>query len=63
MRHVAGYALRTLHLHQLYAVVNEDNEPSLQLFTSLGFERKMVLEDWLFDGKTYHDAVVMQYFL
>ena len=62
IRQIMEYALRTLHLHQLYAVVREDNMPSLNLFSSLGFKSKMVLEDWLFDGKDYHNAVVMQFF-
>lgn len=63
IRQIIEYALRTLHLHQLYAVVREDNMPSLNLFSSLGFKSKMVLDDWLFDGKDYHNAVVMQFFL
>ena len=63
IRQIMEYALRTLHLHQLYAVVREDNMPSLNLFSSLGFKSRMVLEDWLFDGKDYHNAVVMQFFL
>lgn len=63
IRQIMEYALRTLHLHQLYAVVREDNMPSLNLFSSLGFKSKMVLDDWLFDGKDYHNAVVMQFFL
>lgn len=63
IRQIMEYALRTLHLHQLYAVVREDNMPSLNLFSSLSFKSKMVLEDWLFDGKDYHNAVVMQFFL
>lgn len=62
IRQIMEYALRTLHLHQLYAVVREDNMPSLNLFSSLGFKSKMVLDDWLFDGKDYHNAVVMQFF-
>lgn len=63
IRQIMEYALRTLHLHQLYAVVREDNMPSLNLFSSLGFKSKMMLDDWLFDGKGYHNAVVMQFFL
>lgn len=63
IRQIMEYALRTLHLHQLYAVVREDNMPSLNLFSSLGFKSKTVLDDWLFDGKDYHNAVVMQFFL
>lgn len=62
IRQIMDYALRTLHLHQLYAVVREDNMPSLNLFSSLGFKSKTVLDDWLFDGKDYHNAVVMQFF-
>ena len=62
IRQIMEYALRTLHLHQLYAVVREDNMPSLNLFSSLGFKSKMVLDDWLFDGKDYHNAVLMQFF-
>lgn len=62
IRQIMEYALRTLHLHQLYAVVREDNMPSLNLFSSLGFKSKTVLDDWLFDGKDYHNAVVMQFF-
>lgn len=63
IRQIMDYALRTLHLHQLYAVVREDNMPSLNLFSSLGFKSKIVLDDWLFDGKDYHNAVLMQFFL
>lgn len=63
IRQIMDYALRTLHLHQLYAVVREDNMPSLNLFSSLGFKSKTVLDDWLFDGKDYHNVVVMQFFL
>lgn len=63
IRQIMDYALRTLHLHQLYAVVREDNMPSLNLFSSLGFKSKTVLDDWLFDGKDYHNAVLMQFFL
>lgn len=63
IRQIMDYALRTLHLHQLYAVVREDNMPSLNLFSSLGFKSKTVLDDWLFDGKDYRNAVVMQFFL
>lgn len=63
IRQIMEYALRTLHLHQLYAVVREDNMPSLNLFSSLGFKSKTVLDDWLFDGKDYRNAVVMQFFL
>lgn len=54
------YAHVTLHLHQLYAVVAVDNTPSLSLFQSMGYRQTGHLSDWLFDGSTYHDAIVLQ---
>lgn len=57
------YARKTLHLHQIYAIVDADNHESLQLFRQVGFEEKNRLEDWLFDGENYRDAVLMQIFL
>lgn len=55
-----AYARRTLHLHQLYAVVASDNEAALRLFAGAGFEASARLAEWLFDGDGYRDAVVMQ---
>ena len=60
---LADYAASVLHIHQLYVVVSIDNEPSLRLFEKLGYRSGTVLKDWLFDGKNYHDAVLMQLFL
>ena len=57
------YARKTLHLHQIYAIVDTDNHESLQLFRQVGFEEKNWLKDWLFDGVNYRDAVLMQIFL
>lgn len=57
---VVEYARHTLRLHQLYAIVAEDNEPSLRLFAKCGFERCSLLKEWLFDGEKYKDAIVMQ---
>ncbi len=54
------YALRILHLHQLYAVVAADNIASVRLFVKAGYEDTTHLRNWLFDGKEYHDAVVLQ---
>ena len=57
------YALRILHLHQLYAVIDADNHVALTLFKNAGFNMQATLHDWLFDGHKYHDAVLMQRFL
>ena len=63
LEQLCDYALRVVHLHQLYVVVSVDNTAALQLFGNNGFERQAVLREWLFDGKNYHNAVMMQRFL
>lgn len=57
---VMDYSLRTLHLHQLYAVIAEDNAASLALFDKMGFKRSNMLSDWLFDGAKYANAWIVQ---
>ena len=63
MQQLGHYALTILHLHQLYAVVANNNAAALQLFRKAGFEHEIQLRDWLFDGHNYADAVVLQRFL
>ena len=60
---IKEYSLGILHLHQLYAYVDKDNQQSVRLFEHCGFTRSNELKDWLFDGKKYHDALFMQLFL
>lgn len=60
LERVAEYSLRVLHLHQLYAVVDAGNAASVELFTKMGYKPASRLADWLYDGRAYHDAVVMQ---
>jgi len=60
---LCDYALRVLHLHQLYVIISVTNKAALQLFERSGFERQAVMKDWLFDGRKYIDAVLMQIFL
>ena len=57
------YALQTLHLHQLYAIVPADNAASATLFQLSGYDVAATLTDWLFDGEKYNDAYLMQTFL
>ena len=57
------YCRHTLHLHQLYAFVADDNKASLRLFQKTGFVTGAALNDWLFDGHKYHNAQLMQLFL
>ena len=32
----------------------------IELFQGMGYRQTGSLSDWLFDGKTYHDAIVLQ---
>ena len=57
---VLAYAQHTLHLHQLYAVVGEGNAASEALFRKVGFVPQTSLADWLYDGRQYHSATLMQ---
>ena len=60
---IKDYSTGILHLHQIYAYVDKDNIQSLRLFEKCGFIRSTELKDWLFDGKNYHDALLLQLFL
>lgn len=57
------YAKVTLHLHQLYALVDIRNTDSLSLFKNTGFTNHLVLKDWLYDGNSYRDSMLLQLFL
>jgi len=57
------YAIRVLHLHQLYAIVEKENEAAMTLFKENDFVEQAVLRDWLFDGRSYHDSCLLQRFL
>lgn len=58
-----AYARRILHLHQLYAVISMSNQVSLRVFQEKGFQQSLVLSQWLWNGKDYEDACMMQFFL
>ena len=58
---IKDYALRILHLHQLYAYVDCDNNASMRLFEKAGFCVSAKIKDWLFDGVKYHDSVLFLY--
>jgi diamine N-acetyltransferase len=63
LRELFDYALRIIHLHQLYAVVDVRNEAAVALFKDMGFLAGNTMQEWLFDGREYHDALLMQRFL
>ena len=60
LQQIRDYALRVLHLHQLYAYIDENNKPSLSLFQKAGFIIAGHIPEWLFDGEQYHDACLLQ---
>ena len=57
---VADYALHVLHLHQLFAYIDVTNDASLGLFRKMSYEASANIKDWLYDGRKYRDAVLMQ---
>lgn len=57
------YSREIIHIHQLYAYVGEDNIESKKSFLTAGFVTSTMLQDWLFDGHDYKNAVLMQLFL
>lgn len=57
------YSRDFLHIYQLYAIVDVTNTASVQLFKKAGFSQDVYVKEWIFDGRNYHDAFVMQFFL
>ena len=60
---ILRYALRILHLHQLYVIVDKENTIALQLFRKTEFQESASLAQWLYDGRDYRDALLLQRFL
>ena len=60
LRQISDYALKVLHLHQLFAFVDVRNDASLCLFQKMGYQASVVIRDWLYDGTEYSDAKMMQ---
>ena len=60
---ILRYALRILHLHQLYVIVDKENTIALQLFRKTEFQESALLAQWLYDGRDYRDALLLQRFL
>jgi len=63
LEQIHDYAIRILHLHQLYVYIDECNEASLSLFRKVGYTASGHIPDWLFDGEHYHDALLFQHVL
>ena len=57
------YTRDALHLKQIYAVVDVDNEVSLHCLSSFGFTNGSILKEWLYCDEKYKDARLMQLFI
>jgi len=60
IRCLADYCFNTLKVHQLYCNITEDNEPSISLFTKIGFTEIGRKKDWIKDGSAYKDEIMYQ---
>ena len=63
LHYIENYSLTVLHLHQLYAVIDEENISSVALFKKAGYQYGGSMKDWLFDGRKYKKTVLYQFFL
>ena len=54
------HSFKLLGIHQLYALVREDNDPSLSLFRSCGYQISGRLQAWYRSGIGYKDVYVFQ---
>lgn len=57
---LANYCFELLNFKQLYCHIPVDNQASLRLFASCGFEQTGKNRDWVKKGNTFIDAVFMQ---
>ena len=54
------YCFSTLNLHQLYCNITPDNEASILLFQKHGFQITGIKKQWIRDGGTYKDELMLQ---
>lgn len=54
------YAMKKLHLNQLYAYIPEKNVESSNLFLKNGFEKSAVLKEWQRTENGYSNVVLVQ---
>lgn len=56
------HSFKLLGIHQLYALVREDNASSLSLFQSCGYTQSGCLKEWYRSGVGFRDVIVFQKF-
>lgn len=57
-----SHSFNLLGIHQLYALVREDNAASLSLFHSCGYQQSGCLKEWYRCGVGFRNVIVFQKF-
>jgi diamine N-acetyltransferase len=57
---VMDYSFNQLQIHNLYANIGTQNENSLHLFATFGFEKVGIRKEWNYIGNQYEDEVIFQ---
>jgi diamine N-acetyltransferase len=57
---LCDYALKKLHINQLFAFIPEWNEESLRLFEKNGFKKSALLQQWQRTEKGFNDVFLVQ---
>lgn len=57
---IRNYAVIHLKVHQLYAAISEDNEPSIKLFKKQGYVQSGVKKDWTLSEDGFKDELLFQ---
>lgn len=60
LRQICDYAFNVLGLKSLCAVVAVNNVPALHIFGVAGFSEVGILHDWLRNGQSLEDAILLQ---
>ncbi len=55
-----NYCFETLNLHQLYCNIISDNEASILLFQLYNFQITGIKKQWVRDGNTFKDELLLQ---
>ncbi len=63
IRQLLDYCRNTLLLHQVYALVLDDNNPSVSLFCKLGFQPCALLPQWYRTPDGFQDVQFFVFFL
>ena len=63
IRKMREYSKKVLHLHQIYAIVPQDNINCIKMLKQSGFQYVTTIKEWLSDGEKYRHAEFFQSFL